>query len=183
MAEVAGRLEGVRRLVVPRGAVVTPAVRDELLCRQIALVYDDSADCSAFRSQRGEALADENGTVPFRTNDKGPTAAASLLVVTSGTDFDATALMAALDRDVLRVKSWSSDCLIAAVDRLAVEVAKPDTLGVLLTPSVAAGLCLANRLPGVRAVTGGRRQPLSPPRPRSAPTCWLPIRGRALSSN
>ncbi len=33
MAEIAGRLDSVRRLVVSREAVVTPAVRDELLRR------------------------------------------------------------------------------------------------------------------------------------------------------
>ena len=43
MNEVAGRLDSVRRLVVSREAIVTPAVRDELLRRGIALEYADSA--------------------------------------------------------------------------------------------------------------------------------------------
>ncbi len=34
----------VRRLVVSRGAIVTPAVRDELLRRGIALAYGDAAN-------------------------------------------------------------------------------------------------------------------------------------------
>ena len=41
MAQVADRLNGVRQLVVPRRAVVTPAVRDELRARQVVLVRDD----------------------------------------------------------------------------------------------------------------------------------------------
>ena len=47
------------------------------------------------------------------------------------------------------------DCLIVATEQLAAETARSDTLGVLLTPHTAAGLCLANRLRGLRAVTGG----------------------------
>ena len=43
--------------------------------------------------------------------------------------------MAALAREGLRVERSDSDCLIAATDRLAAEVAQPDTLGVLLTAS------------------------------------------------
>lgn len=47
----------------------------------------------------------------------------------------------------------AADCLIAATDQVAAEVSKPETLGVLLSPHAAAGLCLANRLSGVRAIT------------------------------
>ena len=48
----------------------------------------------------------------------------------------------------------SSKCLFDATDRLAGEVKKPNTLGLLLTPYEAEALCLANRLPGVRAIAG-----------------------------
>src|SRR6476646_2755582 len=37
LAHLDGRLDGVTRLVVPRGAVLTPAARDELRKRGIAL--------------------------------------------------------------------------------------------------------------------------------------------------
>ncbi len=60
----------------------------------------------------------------------------------------------ALRREGVAVEQQTIDCLIAATDRLAAEVTKPDTLGVLLTPHWAAALCLANRRPGVRAVVG-----------------------------
>ena len=62
--------------------------------------------------------------------------------------------MAGLAREGLTVESSASDCIIAATDQLASETAQPNTLGVLLTRHTAAGLCLANRLPGVRAVAG-----------------------------
>jgi ribose 5-phosphate isomerase RpiB len=41
---------------------------------------------------------------------------------------------------------------MAATDQLAGEVLKPATLGLLWTGHTAAGVCLANRHPGVRAV-------------------------------
>jgi hypothetical protein len=128
MNEVASRLDSIRRLVVSPDAVVTPAVRDELLRRGIALEQADS-------------LKDRSAVV-------------RLALMTARTDFDPAALVAALGREGFRVERSASDCLIAAVDTFAGELSKPDALGVLITPHAAAGVCLANRLPGVRAVTG-----------------------------
>jgi hypothetical protein len=129
MAEVSGLLGSVRRLVVSKDAIVTPAVRDELIRRGIALGYADST----------------NGreSLPVR-----------VALFSTGTDFDPTALVAGLVREGLKVEHTALNCLIASADQLATELAKPDTLGVLLTRHTAAGLCLANRLRGVRAVTG-----------------------------
>jgi hypothetical protein len=129
MTELLGRLDAARRVVVPRNAIVTPAVRDELIRRGIALEYADSV----------------NGR---------PATAVRLVIVTTGTDFDPAALVAGLAREGLKIDHSALDCLIATTDQLAAEVAKPDTLGLALTRHVAAGLCLANRLAGVRAVTG-----------------------------
>ena len=129
MTEITGRLDSIRRLVVSPNAIVTPAVRDELLRRGIALACVDSS----------------NGR---------PLSTVRLALITSGTDFDPTALAAGLTREGFRVEPSAVDCLISATDQLASETARPDTLGVLLTRHTAAGLCLANRLAGVRAVTG-----------------------------
>ncbi len=63
--------------------------------------------------------------------------------------------MAGLGREGFRVEGFNTDCLIAATDQLAQELSQPDTLGVLLSRHVAAGLCLANRLRGIRAIGGG----------------------------
>ena len=128
MNDVAGRLDSVRRVVVSREAIVTPAVRDELLRRGIALEYAKSSE--------------------WRPGD------GSSGLMTSGIDFDPATLMAALAREGFQVERSNSDCLIAAGDHLAAEIRQPDTLGVLLSPHAAAGLCLANRLPGVRAIGG-----------------------------
>lgn len=126
--ELHGRLDSVRRVVVQRRAVVTPAVRDVLIRRGIALEFADS----------------EENVKP----------AVRLALIVAATDFDPAALAAALDRDGFRVDRSESDCLIVAVDELADEVSRPDTLGVLLTSHAAAGLCLANRQAGVRAIIG-----------------------------
>jgi hypothetical protein len=128
MNEVLGRLDGIRRLVVSPDAIVTPAVRDELLRRGIALEQADS-------------LKDRAAVV-------------RLALMTARTEFDPASLVAALGREGFRVERSAGDCLIAAVDALASEVTKPDTLAVLVTPHAAAGVCLANRLSGVRAVSG-----------------------------
>jgi hypothetical protein len=127
MNEILGRLDSSRRVVVSREAIVTPAVRDELLRRGIALEYADSTNCR-------------------------PTAVRLVLMI-AGTEFDSAALALALAREGFCVESAALDCVIAAVDQLAAEIAKPDTLGILLSRHTAAGLCLANRLPAVRAIT------------------------------
>ncbi len=136
LAEVEGRLEAVRRLVVPPGAVITPAVRDELLRRNVAL---------------GFAAAGETQ----------PASTLRLVVVAAAGQFDPAALIAALTKAGVAVERQTCDGLIAAGDRLAVEVGRPDTLGLLLTGETAAGLCLANRHKGVRAVSGTDREAVS----------------------
>lgn len=129
LAEVEGRLEAVRRLVVPPRAVVTPAVRDELRRRNVTLVYDTPAPAQAAAHLR-------------------------LVLVTAGKRLDPTPLVRALRGEGIRLDQHRSECLIAATDQLAAEMAEPDTLGLLLTRETAAGLCLANRLRGIRAVSG-----------------------------
>jgi hypothetical protein len=129
MNEIVGRLASIRRLTVPRKAIVTPAVQDELLRRGIELVRADS---------RGAEAA----------------AAPHLTMICSGVDFDPQPLVAVLAREGVKVEHAISDCLIAATEQLAAELADANTLGLLLTEHTAAGLCLANRRRGLRAVTG-----------------------------
>ncbi len=129
LSEVEGRLGAVRRLVVPPQAVITPAVRDELIRKNVSLAYAPPAAARA--------------TAPVR-----------LVLVAAGSRVDPAPLVAALSNEGIEVQEHRSDCLIAATDQLADEIAKPDTLGLLLTRHTAAGLCLANRLRGVRAVSG-----------------------------
>lgn len=129
LPEVEGQLDAVRRLVVPRRAVVTPAVRDELLRRNIALSYAAESDLPAVD----------------RT---------SLVLVSVGKGYDPAALLTLLGKEAIKASPHALDCLIAATDLLARELSQPGVLGLLLTRHAAAALCLANRRPGVRAVSG-----------------------------
>ena len=121
------RLEGVRQLVVPRGAVVTPAVQDELRRLGIGVVESDQA--------AGE-----------------PAVAIRIVVGPLSAEFNPAALAAAMVREGFHARCSTIACLIAAVNKLAADVSHGETLGLLLTSHVAAAICLANRLPGVRAI-------------------------------
>jgi hypothetical protein len=128
LAGLNGRLNGIRQLVVPPRAIVTPSVRDELRRRQIALVFGPP-----------EAVA-KAGDV-------------RLVLMAAGSQ-DPASLAAAIAAEGVTVDVQRSDCLIAATDRLASQLAQEKTVGLLATGDTAAGLCLANRLAGVRAVLG-----------------------------
>lgn len=127
LGEIGDRLGRIRRLVVRPGAIITPAVRD--------------------------ALADRNITVVHSATD-GPaaTTAAKIVLVAARTTYDAAALTESLGGEGLAVETQTSDCLIRTADLLAARVRDGATLGVVLTPDAAAALCLANRLPAVRAI-------------------------------
>ena len=129
MAELDGRLAGIRRVVAPPQAIVTPAVRDELDRRGIAMGFAPS-----------------------------PVAAGSVLprlvLVAHGSEADPAPLAALLGKEGIAVEPQKLECVIRATDLLAEEVRRPATLGLLLTRHTAAALCLANRHAGVRAVAG-----------------------------
>jgi hypothetical protein len=127
MSHIAGRLEAVKQVIVPRQAIVTPAVRDELYRRNITLAFAPAA------------MTQADGT--------------RLVAIVVGR-FDPTALVTALKNNGVQTEPETMDCLIAASARLAAELHKPNTLGLLLTRHTAAALCLANRHRGVRAVLG-----------------------------
>ncbi len=126
MSDISGRTEGIRQVVVPPGAVVTPSVRDELRRGNITLAFESN---SARLSHR-------------------------LVVVTAGNRFDPTSLLDALRNDGIDIVPHTSNCLIESTELLAREVNMQSTLGLLLSTHPAAAICLANRHRGVRAVTG-----------------------------
>ncbi len=128
LSEVTGKLESIRRLIVPPKAVVTPAVRDELYRQDVSLEFASPAD------------------------DR-PSGSPRLVLVTAGRHLDATALIAAVGREGIAAQPHASDCLIGATDLLADEVIRPGTLGLLLTRHPAAAVCLANRHRSVRAAS------------------------------
>jgi len=129
LAQVEGRASTTRRLVVPSGAVVTPAVHDELRRRGMVLEY-------------GNAPADI------------PETACKLAIWSVSKRYDPAPLVAALTRNGVPVDVTLSECLVATTDALAGAIRRGETVGLILTRQPAVALCLANRHAGVRGVVG-----------------------------
>jgi hypothetical protein len=75
-----------------------------------------------------------------------------LAIAIHGAPANAESLVRELVTDGLPVQWHRSDCIIAATDQLSRQLAGGGALGVLLTSSTAAAVCLANRQAGIRAV-------------------------------
>ena len=128
LADVEGQLNGVSRLIVPRGAVVTPAARDLLRRRRIAV---------ARRRLRRQRRAKCAARVCWRSAD---------------TKFEPAELCDALAASGIVVERHRRAGLTSVIDELCdAVVAESGMLGLLLTDKPAAALCLANRHRGVRA--------------------------------
>ena len=127
LATLDGRLADVRRVAVRPDAIVTPAVRDTLRERKVALVA----------AEPGRSV-------------KSPLAAA----IRCGADCDLDVIRQACG-DGVRLETFDASDLRRAVARLAAVAGERDRLGLLLTRQVAAAVCLANRDVRVRAATAG----------------------------
>ena len=127
LAEVEGKLEGIKQVVVPAKAVITPAVRDLLRQRKIDIGY----------ALPGKAAAKVR--LP-------------LIVGTAETKCDAAGAMQAVAKAGVTIQRLARTELAPVVGELCEAASKGGKLGLLLTSETAAALCLANRRPGVRAV-------------------------------
>lgn len=128
LAEVEDRLHGVSRLVVPRGAVLTPAARDELRKHRVSIA---------------SAVTVASAAAP------------RVVLAVAETDNHAAPLAARLAADGLSVERCSRSDLMGAIDQLCEIVTQGEMLGLLITRQSAAAICLANRKRGVRAALGG----------------------------
>lgn len=129
LAALPERWDGVRRIVVPPGAVVTPAVQDELQRRGVLLAHQPAMPAP-------------------------PAAQCQLRLVSASRTHDPAPLARVLAGDGYAVDWVRLECLITATDRLAADLAAGLPAGILLSRHPAAALCLANRHPGVRAILG-----------------------------
>jgi hypothetical protein len=120
----------IRRVIVPLGTVVTPAVQDELRQRQIKLV-----------------VGEPDGTASKPAN---------VILMVAAAAYDSASLVSALEREGFAVEPRRMDCLIRATDQLAADLALGSTTGLLVTGHPAAAVCLANRHAGIRAILGTR---------------------------
>ncbi len=131
LESIAGRLQGAKQLMVPPGALVTPAVRDELRRKGVALV-------------RGSAAATCAKGLP------------RVLLVVGPARHDPAAVVQVLAQEGIDVQTETSDCLIAATDKLA-----------------ARGCPGASARPALDAAHGRRPVPGQPSRRASVPF-WRP---------
>lgn len=124
-ADVYGRLAGVKRVLVRRGAVVTPSVKDDLHKRHIRL---DFLTESVSRGQSADEL-----TIACCTHTPEGARAAAGLAHPAGASV------------------MKFDDLRCAAQTVAAIVADANRLGVLVTDEPLPAVCLANRFPAARA--------------------------------
>lgn len=138
LAALKGRLQNGQTLSVPPGALVTPAVRDELKQRSVRLI------------RHGEAKTSTPEVSSRSTTSSG----AKLLAANIGSDYR-TATLAQL------VKSHRAELQTVAIANLPQviseqinKVTSSACRAVWFTPQAAQAVCLANRTSGVWAVQG-----------------------------
>lgn len=129
MGLVAGRLEGVKEVHVPAGAVVTPSVRDELRKRQIVLRRADVQTADA-------------------------AVRAGLVLGVAGNADPAGAAAAALQAEAGAADRIDDPCVLEVVCQVTQALAAPARIGLVLTDRPAVALCLANRRASIRAAWG-----------------------------
>ena len=125
LAELNGRLEGVAHVVVPAGAVITPAARDLLRERRVAVTY-----------RTKEAAA------------KGKNSSC-LLAAVATTNLAAT--VEALTRQGFEIERLVENDLVTCVAAVSKRLSQGQPQAVMLADEPAAAACLANRHAHVRA--------------------------------
>ena len=140
LEQLEGRLGGVRQLVVPRGAVITPSGRDLLYENNVAVTFAAGIQTAA-ASQETSVVGAAGRPLNL---------VAAVVKETAGLNIDG--LARALASDGIDVRQSASNCLIETTKQLAARFDDDDELGAIITSHTAAAVCLANRLPGVRAV-------------------------------
>lgn len=125
--DVENHLETATTLIVPIGAVVTPAVRDALKKHGVALRHADSETSAANQS------------------------ASTLAVASTAGAYQADNLTKALSGTRSIVEEIKTEDLANAVSQLVAAVTRNQRLGILLTGKSALAACMANRDAHVRA--------------------------------
>lgn len=128
LADVTGRLQGVKRVVAPRGAVFTPAARDEMRKHGV--------------------------TVASAVTAPKTVAARKILIGVAESAYEPASLVAALTGEGIGVERLPKVGLTSVVDELSEQLLKNGERGLLITPHTAVAACMANRHHGVRAVVG-----------------------------
>lgn len=131
LADLQGRLVGIKQLVVTERAVITPAVRDLLREKKVGLVRR-MAGAQAAASATGRTIV---------------VAATEAKVAVGG-------LVRELRELGCKLEELAQAGLVAAVRELGDEVAKSGAVGLLVCEEPEAALIALNRRSGIRAVGG-----------------------------
>ena len=122
------RLSGVRRLIVPAGAVITPSVRDELRKRNIPC------------------------TVAVQASISGEVRRTDLLIAAACGAYEARESIEAVAAETVSAERIGCGAVAEIIDQLRVRIRRDGTPGVLVTTEPAGAVCLANRFGELRAV-------------------------------
>jgi hypothetical protein len=123
------KLDGIKQIVVPVRAIVTPAVRDMLRKKRIAVVEGAEAEKDvACRAKWFLAVVDPTG------------------------DFGSRA--AAVAAELGDAQRWDGDCVVKAIRRVTDAVVDEGCTGIVFTSQPSVALCRGNRHSGVRAAWG-----------------------------
>lgn len=133
LTEIEGRLESVRKLLVPNRAVVTPAVKDELRKRGITLHFHAKHETPT-ETKTAIEKRDTRIWVALHAISNEPKAVLEML------------------RKNHAVAPQTFDCIVHTVEAAVTEIVSPCVSGVIMTGAPAVGLCLANRHETLRAV-------------------------------
>jgi hypothetical protein len=137
LASLNGQMKSIQTLAVRADAIITPALRDELASRGIAL------ERRAEPSMNGQSTSPAPGLVWLASADS-PLVAADLAKALLQSGCAAQVLDAAAEN------GSNLERLLSAIEALSKKL-ESGGAGVLLTDRPAAALCLANRRPAVRA--------------------------------
>jgi hypothetical protein len=136
VASLENRLAGIRQVVVPLGAIITPAARDMLAEKGIKVFFGSRSAESLKGEPRSGLVSATPVTIFLVTRRVSPQQLENLL-----------------RPEGIDAQYESLDCLVRASDRVA-EVCQSKKLAVVVTRYVSAEVCLANRHRGVRAIGG-----------------------------
>ncbi len=145
LSAVEGRLEGIRRVSTPEGAVITPSVRDELRKRGITMDV---------RATTSTGAVPAVGVVLVSGCEKVRRAAERLV--------GGRATISVMEEDPLQ-----------AIERLTSELLDPDRMIVLFTDQVPLLVCRANRSNHVRAVAAHRTSDVRQGREQLEANLWV----------
>lgn len=137
VASLENRLTGIRQVVLPVGAIITPAARDMLAEKGIKVFFGSRSDESSEKEVRSDLTSGTPVTILLVTRRVTPQQLENML-----------------RPEGISAHYEGLDCLVRASDRVA-ELCQSGKLAVVLTRYVSTEVCLANRHRGVRAI-GGR---------------------------